>query len=65
MRLRPLIGPPIAMSFLLILTGCHLSHMPSPALSMATMALSAAGILGTYLLMGTKRRRSMNFPGTR
>jgi hypothetical protein len=57
MRLRPLIAPPIAMSLLPILTGCHLSHMPSPALSMAAVALSAGGILGTHLLMGTKHRR--------
>jgi hypothetical protein len=43
MRLRPLIAPPIALSLLPILTGCHLSRVPSPALSMAAVALSAGG----------------------
>jgi len=46
MRLRPLIVPPVAASLLTILTGCHLSRTPSPALSIAAAAVSAGGLLG-------------------
>jgi hypothetical protein len=41
MRRRPMIAPPLALSLLPILTGCHLGRVPSPALSMAAVALSA------------------------
>jgi hypothetical protein len=40
-RLRSLIAQPVAVSLLPILTGCHLSRIPSHALSMAAVALSA------------------------
>jgi hypothetical protein len=62
MRLRPLIAPPVVLSLLPTLTGCHLSRIPSPALSMAGVALSAGGLLGTYLLitLGAKYGRSMD-----
>jgi hypothetical protein len=67
MRLRPLIAPPIALSLLPILTGCHLSSVPSPALSMAAVALSAGGLLGTHLLISLSARyeRSIDSPRTR
>jgi hypothetical protein len=63
-RPRPLIAPPVAVSLLPILTGCHLSRIPSPALSMAAVALSVGGLLGTHLLiaLGTKYRRSIDTP---
>jgi hypothetical protein len=51
MRLRPLNAPPVAMSLLPILTGCHLGRIPSPALSVAAVALSVGGLLGTHLLI--------------
>jgi hypothetical protein len=53
MRLNPLIASPLAMSLLSILTGCHLCRVPSPALSMAARAMSAGGLLGTHLLIGS------------
>jgi hypothetical protein len=61
MRLRPLIAPPVALSLLPILAGCHLSRVPSPALSMAAIALSAGGLLGTHLLirLGAECERSI------
>ena len=67
MRLRPLIAPPIALSLLPILTGCHLSRAPSPALSIAAVALSAGGLLGTRLLIsfGARYGRSIGTPATR
>jgi hypothetical protein len=46
MRLRPVIVTPVAVSLLTILTGCHLSRTPSPALSIAAVAVSAGGLLG-------------------
>jgi hypothetical protein len=62
MRLRPLIAPPVAVSLLTMLTGCHLSCIPSPALSMAAVALLAGGLLGTHLLiaLGLKYRNSID-----
>jgi hypothetical protein len=45
MRLRPLIVPSVAVSLLTILTGCRLSRTPSPALSIAAVAVSAGGLL--------------------
>jgi hypothetical protein len=53
MRLNPLTASPLAMSLLSILTGCHLGRVPSPALSMAARAMSAGGLLGTHLLIGS------------
>ena len=47
MRLRPLFARPVAVSLLTFLTGCHLSRIPSPALSMAAVALSA----GAWILL--------------
>jgi hypothetical protein len=67
MRLRPLIALPAAVSLLAILTGCHLSRIPSPALSTASMAMLAGGILGVHLLiaLGAKYGRSIDTPRTR
>jgi hypothetical protein len=58
MRRRPLIAPPIAMSLLPVLTGCHQSRVLSPALPMATVALSAGGLLGAHLLIALRADRS-------
>jgi hypothetical protein len=67
MRLRPLFARPVAVSLLTFLTGCHLSRIPSPALSMAAVALSAGGLLGTHLLiaLSAKYGRSIDTPRTR
>ena len=67
MRLRPLFARPVAVSLLAFLTGCHLSRIPSPALSMAAVALSAGGLLGTHLLiaLSAKYGRSIDTPRTR
>jgi hypothetical protein len=51
MRRRPLIAPPVAVFLLAIVTGCHLSRTPSPALSMAAVAVSAGGLLVAQLLI--------------
>jgi hypothetical protein len=40
---RPLFARPVAVSLLTFLTGCHLSRISSPALSMAAATLSAGG----------------------
>lgn len=45
MQCLPLIVSPVAASLVAILTGCHLSRTPSPALSMAAVALSAGSLL--------------------
>lgn len=42
---RPLIAPLVALLLPAILSGCHLSRAPSPALSMATIAVSVVGLL--------------------
>ena len=67
MRLRPLFARPVAVSLLTFLTGCHLSRIPSPALSMAAATLSAGGLLGTHLLiaLSAKYGRSIDTPRTR
>jgi hypothetical protein len=59
MHLRQLIAPPVAVSLLAILTGCHLSLIPSPALSAASVAVAAGGLLGAHLLiaLGAKLRQ--------
>jgi hypothetical protein len=64
MRLRQLIAPPAAVSLLPILTGCHLSRIPSPALSIAVVASSVAGLVGTHLwiALGAKYGRSIGTP---
>jgi hypothetical protein len=56
---RPLIAPLVALFLPAILTGCHLSHTPSPALSMATVAVSVVGLLVAQSLisLGAKRGR--------
>jgi hypothetical protein len=59
MRLRPLIRPSIAVSLLPILTGCHISRVPSPALSMAA-ALSAGGLLATHFLIRSYARHGQS-----
>jgi hypothetical protein len=51
MRLHQLIAPSIAVSLLSILTGCHLSRVPSPAVSIAAVALSVGGLLATHLFI--------------
>jgi hypothetical protein len=62
MRLRPLTAPPVVVSLLPILTGCHLSSIPSPRLSIAAAVLSAAGLLGTHLFvaLGAKYSNSID-----
>ena len=67
MRLRPLFARPVAVSLLTFLTGNHLSRIPSPALSMAAVALSAGGLLGTHLLIALSANygRSIDTPRTR
>jgi hypothetical protein len=56
---RPLIAPLVAQLFLAILTGCHLGRTPSPALSMAAVAVSAGGLLVAQSLisLGAKHGR--------
>jgi hypothetical protein len=48
---RQLVIWPMAISSLLILTGCHLSRVPFPASSMAAIAVSVGGLLGVHLLV--------------
>jgi hypothetical protein len=64
MRLRPSIGPPVAVSLLAILTGCHLGRTPSLADSIAAVAACAGGILRAHLLI-TLGGRSIDTPRTR
>jgi hypothetical protein len=56
---RPLIVPLVALFLPAILTGCHLGRTPSPALSMAAVAVSAGGLLVTQSLisLGAKHGR--------
>jgi hypothetical protein len=56
---RPLIAPLAVMFLPAILTGCHLSRTPSPALSMATVAVSVVGLLVAQSLisLGAKHSR--------
>jgi hypothetical protein len=59
MRLRAV---PIAMSLLPILNGCHLSRVPSSALSMASVALSLGGLLATHLLISRSAKHGRLIP---
>jgi hypothetical protein len=56
---RPLIAPLVALFVPAILSGCHLSRTPSPALSMATIAVSVVGLLVAQSLisLGAKHGR--------
>ena len=53
MRIRQLIAPHALICSLAILTGCHLSLIPSPAPSMAVVPVSAGGLLGVHLLIAS------------
>lgn len=56
---RPLIAPLVALFLPAIVTGCHLSRTPSPALSMATVAVSAVGLVvaKSLISLGAKHCR--------
>jgi hypothetical protein len=53
MRIRQLIAPDALIRSLAILTAWHLSLIPSPAPSMAVVAVSAGGLLGVHLLIAS------------
>jgi hypothetical protein len=55
MRICQLITPYALICSLAILTGCHLSLIPSPAPSMAAVAVLAGGLLGIHLLIAFGR----------
>jgi hypothetical protein len=62
MRLGPLIAPSVAASALAILTGCHLSRIPSPALSTASVSGGGGGTICGSVAHGLGREiRQINF----
>ena len=55
-RRRLVMISPVAVWSLTILTGCHLSRVPSPAPSMAAVAASLGTLVGAHLLTALRAK---------